>query len=129
MFKRVDLVRQFQPLRENSVYGMDKLLDMAAYPLAKAVTIYAIADSNVGGSPITIRAVGNDGPDPGAGLVDLELPGLHRTTPDKYSKVVLSIEMAKAAFPFYGVVFETGTTAPIRGVCWAYADIWWEGKE
>lgn len=127
MYKRIELVRQFQPLRENSTYGMDRLVDMAAFPLAEAITIYAIADSNVGGSPIRVQVVGNDSPDPGGGVVTIHVEEIHLTTPDKYSKVVLSIEIAKAAFPFYGVLFHTGATAPSKGFCWAYADIWWPG--
>ena len=128
MFIRVELSKPFQPLRENTVYCMDRLVDMAKYPLAKALTIYAIADSNVNGSPISIGAVGNDGPDPGSGIVGINVDRPNpTTTPNKYSKLALSIEVAKAPMPFYGVVFRTGPTAPGQGFCWAYADIWWEG--
>ena len=127
MFIRVELVKPFQPLRDNTVYGMDRLVDITIHPLAKAITIYAITDSNIDGSAIVVRAVGNDSPDPGAGLVQIQLDRSHTSTPNKFNKMVLSIEIAKAAFPFYGVVFETGPTAPSKGFCWAYADIWWEG--
>ena len=129
MFVRVELVRPFQPRRDNAVYGMDRLIDMSQYPKAQSVTMYAIADSEVDGSPMTIRPVGNDVPDPGGGVVFIgELEPLHdTTTPGTYSKRVHTVEIAKAAFPFYGLVFITGPTGPTKGFCWAYADVWWEG--
>ena len=127
MFVRLELVRPFTPVSSNAVYGMDRLVDMAQYPLAQSITIYAIADSNVGGAPLTVWPVGNDVPDPGNGVVKIQTDRSQQTVPDKFSKVVLSIEMAKAAFPFFGVLFETGPTAPSKGRCWAYADIWWPG--
>lgn len=128
MFQRVDLVRPFTPLESNTTYGMDRLLDMAVYPKARAITIYAITDSNVGGSALTIWPVGNDVPDPGSGVVRIQTDRNQVTVPNRFNKVALSIEIAKAPFPFYGVLFETGPTAPSGGRCWAYADIWWEGE-
>lgn len=125
MFVRVDLVNQFQPRQDNATYGLTRLIDMAKYPLARAITFYAIADSNVNGAPIRIQIIGNDGPDPGSGL--LPIGEARETVPNKYSKIALSLEIAKAPFPFYGVCFITGSAAPTNGVCWAFADIWWEG--
>lgn len=129
MFVRVELVKRFQPLRENTTYGMDRLLDIGQYPLAEAITIYAITDSEVNGASIRIRVVGNDTPDPHNGLVLIgEIdPSQQITTPNSFNKLVQTIEMAKAAIPYYGVVFITGETAPSKGFCWAYADVWWPG--
>lgn len=128
MFVRVDLVRPFTPVESNAVYGMERLLDMALYPKAESVTMYAITDSAVQGSPMTVWPVGNDVPDPGNGVVRIQTDRNQVTTPNKFTKLVLSVEMAKAAFPFLGVLFETGPTAPSQGRCWAYADIWWPGE-
>ena len=130
MFVRVELVKRFQPLRENTTYGMDRLLDMSQYPLAEAITMYAITDSEVDGASIDTRVVGNDTPDPHAGLVVIGETGIsHRITmPNTFNKLVHTVEMAKAAMPYYGIVFITGKTAPSKGFCWAYADIWWPGR-
>jgi hypothetical protein len=116
------MVKQFEPRQDAKIYGMDRLLDMAAYPHAQAVTFYTIMDSRVN-VPITVRVVGNDNPDSGGGIVNLGESQV--STPNKYSKLVFSINMASAPFPFYGVTFDTTPTAPSAGLCWAYADIWW----
>ena len=127
MFVRVPLADNLEPRQENSVYGMDRLIDMSKYPLAKAVTLYLTADSNVNGSPMTVAAVGSDMADPGGGLVIIGEAPQKTTTPDKYSKIALSVEISKAPFPYYGMVLKTGPTAPSRGRCNIYADVWWEG--
>ena len=121
-FIRVDLVKQFEPRQDNRVYGMDRLLDMNQYPKALAHTFYMIADSNVN-NPIAVRVVGSDLPDPGGGIVYLSDP--QTTTPNKYSKLTFSLNIASAPFPFYGVIFDTTPAAPGAGLCWAYADLWW----
>lgn len=129
MFVRVDLVRPFTPVKDNTVYGMDQLVDMAKYPKAESITIFCITDSNVGGSPIKTRAVGSELPDPGSvSLIGSAEPEHDNTVPGVYNKKVHTIEMSKAAFPFYGVVFCTGATAPSSGQCWAYAYVWWPGE-
>ena len=128
MFVRVQLVNNLEPRQENSIYAMDLLVDMAKYPQAQALTLYLIADSNVDGSPMEVAVVGNDMPDPGGGIVLIAEPPLKTTLPNKYSKIALSVEISKAPFPYYGVVVKTGPTAPSKGRCQAYADVWWPGE-
>ena len=127
-FTTVELVKQFEPRAANAVYGMDKLLALKDFPRARAITIIAIADSSVNGSPLTIQPVGSDGPDPNDGLLHIGEPEpMHdTTTPLRYTKLAHTIEIVKAAFPYYGVVFHTGPTPPTAGFCWAYALVWME---
>ena len=122
MFVHIDLARPFSPRQDNQVYGMDQLLDMAAYPRARAITFFAITDSSVNAA-LTVRVVGSDGPDPNGGFSNLGESQV--STANKFSRMVFSINMAAAPFPFYGLTFDTTPVAPSAGVCWAYALIWW----
>lgn len=122
MFARIDLVKHFRPRQDSKIYGLDRLIDMHQYPRARAITFYAIMDSAVNNA-ITVKVVGSDSPDPGGGIVDLGED--QQSTPNKYSKLAFSINMAVAPFPFYGLAFGTGAAAPNAGECWGYADVWW----
>ena len=121
MFVREELAKPFRILEDNRVYSMDRLLDIAKWPEARAITFYTIIDPDVD-TAITVKVVGNDVPDPGGGIVNLGDGQI--STPNKYNKLVFSINIASAPFPFYGVTFTAGP-APSKGLCSAFADIWW----
>ena len=122
MFIKYELVRQFEPRIDSKIYGLDRMLDLSLYPLARALLFWVVADSNVN-NVLTVRVVGADGPDPGGGIVNLGEAQL--TTANKYSKLAFGHNLAAAPFRFMGVTFDTTPAAPNTGLCWADVDIWW----
>lgn len=122
MFVRIDLERQFQPREGNRTYGMSRLIDMRQFPLARAITFYVVADSEVD-NILTVRVVGNDGPDPGGGVVNIG--GDQVTIANKFTKLAFSLSIVAAPFPYYGITVTTAVTPPTKGRTSVYADLWW----
>lgn len=114
---------QFLPYTAGVTYGPDRLIDMAKYPKARAMTVIFQTDSQVD-APLNFSVVGNENSDQINGLMRIGAEQV--SIASQANKISFSITVSNFPFPYYGGVIRVGPTAPSTGRVWADAYIWWD---